>query len=80
MKNNFKHYSKRFLFSLITVVITVILVSSHTFKSIHVASNLNIPYIWDEIKTQKKDYIKWIDFNVCYDALDAAYRLDVNSK
>ncbi len=79
MKNNFKQYSKRFLFSLITVVITVILVSSHTFKSVQVSSDLDIQYIWDDIKTEKKDFIKWIDFNVCYDALDAAYRLDVNS-
>lgn len=33
----------------------------------------------DEEKEEKKDYIKWVDFQVTYEALDAAYKYDVSS-
>ncbi|WP_442871556.1 M23 family metallopeptidase [Anaerosporobacter sp.] len=32
-----------------------------------------------EKKEEKKDYIKWVEFNVSYDALDQAYQYDVES-
>lgn len=75
----FKTYSKRILISSLAVALSVIITVNHAFKAVQVSANTNIPYIWKEIETEKKDFIKWIDFNVCFDALDAAYRLDVNS-
>ena len=32
-----------------------------------------------EEEEEKKDYIKWVDFQVTYEALDAAYKYDVSS-
>lgn len=32
-----------------------------------------------EKEEEKKDYIKWVDFQVTYEALDAAYKYDVSS-
>ncbi len=66
------------LWILIILIITTLLVN-HSFLTIQSSAILNTPYIWDEIKTEKKDFIKWIDFNVSYDALNDSYKLDVNS-
>ena len=38
--------------------------------------------IWENTthnQTEKKSYIKWVDFNVTYDALDKTSKLDINS-
>ncbi len=77
---SFKLNKSFILFSIICIfIVTVIIIVSIMYPfSIHANSDL----IWDNTisqETEEKKYIKWVDFSVCYDALDKTSKLDINS-
>lgn len=70
------------LFACITICILLILISVSFLLPISLpTSSPNL--IWnntiDNTHTDTKKYIKWVDFNVTYDALDKTSKLDINS-
>ena len=74
-----KKYKKIFLFSIFIFLILIILLINYLYRSIYTSAFLNDPYIWSDSISVKKDFIKWVDFNVSIDALDATYKMDINS-
>lgn len=74
-----KKHIKIICFLFMTIILIVIAIIKNSLLSIETSSELNSPYIWEEQEIQKKDFIKWVDFNVSYQALEDAYKLDVNS-
>lgn len=64
-----------------SVIIASILIVSTIYPFSLPANSSNL--IWtnsiESTSTEKKKYIKWVDFNVSYDVLDKTSKLDINS-
>ena len=74
-----KKYKKTLFLSIFLVLIVTIFLINYCFISIETSVSADVPYIWSKSISVKKDFIKWIDFNVSIDALNATYKLDVDS-
>ena len=74
-----KKYKKILFFSLFVILILIVFLINYSLMSIQSSTSINVPYIWSDSISVKKDFLKWIDFNVSIEALNATYKLDVNS-
>lgn len=60
-------FSKKILFISALIIFILIFITCYV-----IANSL-------DKSEEKKDFIKWVDFNVCYEALDLTSKLDINS-
>ena len=74
-----KKYKKFFIFSIFIFLILIVFLINYFFAFIPTSTFPNTRYIWSDSISVKKDFIKWIDFNVTIEALDATYKMDINS-
>ena len=74
-----KKYKKTLFLSIFIILIVTIFLINYCFISIETSASVDVPYIWSKSISVKKDFIKWIDFNVSVEALNATYKLDVDS-
>lgn len=70
------------IFTVVCIIVVVsILAVSYIYPFSLPANSANL--IWgntiDNTATEKKKYIKWVDFSVPYDVLDKTSKLDINS-
>ncbi|BBF41842.1 cell wall endopeptidase, family M23/M37 [Lachnospiraceae bacterium KM106-2] len=73
MKNFIKRYG--ILIEIVLLAVLIIAFVKSNFKAEHIAMIANS----QNAQTEKKGYIKWVDFKVSYQALQDAYTYDVES-
>lgn len=69
------------IFCMVVICILLILTTIWLLYPISLPVNSS-SLIWENTttnETEKKSYIKWVDFNATYDALDKTSKLDINS-
>lgn len=69
------------IFCMVVICILLILTTVWLLYPISLPVNSS-SLIWENTttnETEKKSYIKWVDFNATYDALDKTSKLDINS-